>query len=74
MSGLPPGFDAWHERIPEGIDEPMKGDIMDSYSCIECGGDFTQHDINTANYHMEFDDDINNWAIKHVDCNREELA
>lgn len=73
MSGLPTGFDRWHERVPNQIDEPLNGDIMDSYSCPECGGGFTSTDINDANYHMEFDDDINNWVIRHVDCERGQI-
>lgn len=68
MSGLPPGFDSWKTRGSEPLDTPNDKDIMDNYSCINCGGEFTEYDVNNKNYKMEYDGDINGFTITHVDC------
>lgn len=70
MSRLPSGFDSWKTRESDLTEGPEGQDIMDNYSCIDCGGEFTEYDVNNQNYKMDYDADINGWCITHKDCER----
>lgn len=66
---LPSSFDNWKCRESEVMYAPEGADL-ENYSCVNCGGDFTQIDLSSHNYNCEFDDDINNWKVTHSDCER----
>lgn len=63
------GFDSWYTSIPESHEMPSGSDIT-GYNCVNCGGEFTDLDINSENYKVEYEFEINGWSIQHIDCER----
>lgn len=63
------GFDNWYAQMPESPEMPSGADILE-HTCCDCNGYFTSKDIESENYKIDYEFEINGWIVAHIDCEK----